>query len=28
MLAACRVVWVLDEPERRGFAYGGLARSS
>ncbi|MCK9904617.1 hypothetical protein CC117_26825 [Parafrankia colletiae] len=24
VLAACRVVWVLDEPDRRGFAYGTL----
>jgi uncharacterized protein (UPF0548 family) len=24
ILAPCRVVWVLDEPRRRGFAYGTL----
>ncbi|MCM3922635.1 DUF1990 domain-containing protein [Frankia sp. AiPs1] len=24
VLAACRVVWVLDEADRRGFAYGTL----
>lgn len=24
VLAACRVVWVLDETDRRGFAYGTL----